>query len=144
MTTHEIKQLTRQAFDQVWNEGNLDILDDLMQDDDVFHVASWGEVRGPDGFRDFVSAFRSAFPDFRITIEDQIAEGDQVATRWTWRGTHRGEFRGVEPTNERVTVTGITMGRVSDEKRGESWIEADVFGLYRQLGAIPEHVGARA
>ena len=81
--------------------------------------------------------FRSAFPDFHVTIEDQIAEGDRVATRWTMRGTHEGEFRGISPTGKQITVTGIGIFRFSDGKVVESWDNFDQLGMMRQLGVIP-------
>jgi len=74
-----------------------------------------------------VETFTRAFPDIHVTIEDQIAENDHLATRWSWTGTHEGEFLGIPPTGKRVTVSGITMGRVADDRRGESWLIADMF-----------------
>jgi steroid delta-isomerase-like uncharacterized protein len=140
MAAKDTKELTRYAFDEVWNKGNFDVLDEIMSPDSEFHVPGWGDIRGPDDFREFASTTRAAFPDFRIEIEEQIAEGDRIATRWTWQGTHRGEFMGVAPTGQKVTVPGITMGRVSEDGRGDSWILADMLGLLHQLGAIPQEL----
>lgn len=134
----DIKEVTRTTFEEVWNKGNFDLLDEVMSRDSVFHVPGWGEVRGPDGFREFASTTRNAFPDMKVNIEEQIAEGDMVATRWSWRGTHKGEFLGVSPTGRRVLVNGITMGRVSEDGRGESWLMGDLAGLLQQIGALPE------
>jgi hypothetical protein len=82
--------------------------------------------------------YRSAFPDTVITVEDQIAEGDDVVTRWTGRGTHQGELFGVPPTDNRVEVTGITVDRFSGDKFAESWTNYDALGLMQQIGAVPE------
>jgi steroid delta-isomerase-like uncharacterized protein len=144
MTAQEMKQLTRYAFAEVWNKGNLEVLDEIMSPETVFHVAGWGEVRGPEGFREFASMTRSAFPDIQVTIEDQIVEGDRMATRWSWTGSHRGEFMGIPPTTKEVTVSGITMGRVAEDRRGESWLIADLFDLLQQLGALPEQLAAQS
>jgi steroid delta-isomerase-like uncharacterized protein len=94
--------------------------------------------RGPEDVKRFMSEFRQAFPDFHSTIEDQIAEGDKVVTRWTMRGTHQGEFRGIAPTGKQITVTGIGIFRFSDEgKVIESWDNFDQLGMMRQLGVVP-------
>jgi steroid delta-isomerase-like uncharacterized protein len=80
--------------------------------------------------------FRGAFPDFYSTIDDQIAEGDGVATRWTMHGTHEGEFRGIAPTGKQITVTAIGIFRFSDGKVVESWDNFDQLGMMRQLGVV--------
>ena len=93
--------------------------------------------RGPEDVKRFVGEFRSAFPDFHTTIEDQIAEDDKVATRWTMRGTHEGEFRGIAPTGRQISVTGIGIFRFSEGKVVESWDNFDQLGMMQQLGVIP-------
>ena len=80
----------------------------------------------------------SAFPDYHSTVEDQIAEGDEVVTRFSSQGTHQGEFLGIAPTGNRVRVTGIDIARVEEGKIVESWSEADMLGMMTQLGVIPE------
>ncbi len=82
--------------------------------------------------------YRSAFPDTQITIEDQLAEGDMVATRWTARGTHQGELMGVPPSGNRVEVAGITISRIEGGKIEEDWDNYDALGMMQQIGAIPE------
>lgn len=85
-----------------------------------------------------MGVFHSAFPDFRVTLEDQIAEGKKVVNRWTVRGTHRGEFQGVAPTGKEVEFTGIPISTINEEgKLQESWENYDALGLMQQLGAIP-------
>ena len=92
---------------------------------------------GREEFRQLGSAFYSAFPDFNHTIEDQIAEGDRVVTRQTLRGTHKGPFQGLTPTEKQFTITAIAIDRVSEGKIIERWIDFDVLGLMQQIGAIP-------
>ena len=84
----------------------------------------------------FAAEFRKAFPDFRDSIDIQIAEGDMVATRATSRGTHRGMFMGVEPTNKELSWTGITIDRIAEGKIVESWATWDMMGMMQQLGVV--------
>jgi predicted ester cyclase len=83
-----------------------------------------------------MSEFREAFPDFHTTVEDQIAEGDRVVTRWRMNGTHGGEFRGIAPTGAELEVTGIGIFRFSEGKVVESWDNFDQLGMMQQLGAL--------
>ena len=98
-----------------------------------------GLPAGPQGMKDYAWVpWFAAFPDCQITIEDQIAEGDKVASRATMRGTHRGAFMGIAPTAKHVTFTGITIARVEEGKFAEVWQDVDALGLMQQLGAIPQ------
>ncbi len=138
MSEEQNKATFRRYVEEVGNEGNLELADEIF--DSYLAHQSDGSVleRGPEDVRRFMGEFRQAFPDFHSTIEDQIAEGDKVVTRWTMRGTHQGEFRGIAPTGEQITVTGIGIFRFSDEgKVVESWDNFDQLGMMRQLGAIP-------
>ncbi len=90
-----------------------------------------------------MSLYHGAFPDTQITVEDQIAEGDLVVTRWTARGTHQGELMGVPPSSNRATVEGITINRIADGKIAESWANYDALGMMQQIGAIPSPEQAR-
>ena len=97
-----------------------------------------GEVRGAETTKGEIEYFRNAVPDLTYTIEDQIAEGDKVVTRYTVSGTHQGEFFGVAPTGERITMSGITIDRFDEDgKMVEEWPEYDLLGVMRQLGAVP-------
>ena len=82
-------------------------------------------------------AIRSAFPDLHVTIEDQIAEGDKVVTRVTFRGTHQGEFSGIAPTGKRVEYSGIAIDRIANGKVVEMWHISNMAGLLLQIGATP-------
>jgi steroid delta-isomerase-like uncharacterized protein len=116
----------------------LDAADDIYAPDVVAHDPnSPEEINGPEGVKHFASAFRSAFPDGQSTVEDQIAEGDKVVTRYTFSGTHQGEFMGIPPTGNRVQMTGVYVSRISGEKIVEEWNNYDLLGLMQQLGVIP-------
>lgn len=130
------KTIVRRALDEVYNRGNLDAVQELVTEDFVVHSASQ-DIHGPDGMRQFVASLREAFPDLRVMIDDQVAEGDRVVTRWTATGTHTGAFHGIPPTGRRGTMTGIDIDRLVDGKAVECWTNADYLGLLQQLGAIP-------
>jgi steroid delta-isomerase-like uncharacterized protein len=138
MSTEQNKATFQRYVEEVGNEGNLELADEIF--DRYLAHQSDGSVleRGPEDVKRFMGEFRQAFPDFHSTIEDQIAEGDKVVTRWTMRGTHQGEFRGIAPTGKQITVTGIGIFRFSDEgKVIESWDNFDQLGMMRQLGVVP-------
>ena len=99
---------------------------------------------GPQGTRDYAATLFAAFPDLQTTIDDQLAEGDKVMTRWTQRGTHRGEFMGIAPTGKHVTVTGITISRIEGGKMAETWTYVDTLSLFQQFGAFPQIAQAGA
>ena len=138
MSTEENKATFRRYVEAVGNAGNLDLADDVF-DRYLAHQPDGSVLeRGPEDVKRFMGEFRSAFPDFHSTIEDQIAEGDRVVTRWRMRGTHQGEFRGIAPTGKELDVTGIGIFRFSDGKVVESWDNFDQLGMMRQLGMVPE------
>jgi len=89
-----------------------------------------------DGFLQFLGALRSAFPDLSVTVEDLHADGDEVAVRWTWSGTHQAQFLGIPPTGEAVAGSGIGVFRIADHQIVEDYVQEDTFGLMQQLGAI--------
>jgi steroid delta-isomerase-like uncharacterized protein len=133
---HDPKQLVRRAVDEIWNRGNYALLSEFVTDDIVIH-ASGEDILGPDGIRQFYGALRQAFPNLHFTIEDQLAEGDHVATRWVATGTHEGEFQGIPPTGQSIRLTGIDIDRLVNGKVVECWPEANELGLLQQLGVVP-------
>lgn len=136
MSAEENKALARRGFEEVWSRGNLDLADELLAADFVGRPG--GEtIRGREAAKEYVARMRAAFPDITFTIEDQIAEGDMVATRWTATGTHEGDLMGVPPTGKQVTVTGITIQRFADGKVAEGWTSLDTLGMLQQVGAVP-------
>jgi len=132
---------SRRLLEETFNEGNLDLIDQLVAPDAVNHdpaePAQMRALRGPEVLKRTVQMYRTAFPDVRITVDDVIAAGDKVAVRWHSEGTHRGELEGLAPTGARGSVTGISIDQWQDGKVVESWTEWDNLGLARQLGAAP-------
>jgi steroid delta-isomerase-like uncharacterized protein len=142
MSSDQNKTIVRRALEEPWT-GNLNVIDELIARDYVGHDPANPEpLRGPAGVKEFVSTYRSAYPDARVTVEQQLAEGDMVATRWTGRGTHEGDLLGVAPTGKRVTITGITFSRLKDGKIVEEFQNWDTFGMMQQLGVV--HAAALA
>ena len=136
--SEENKALARRWAD-IFNQDNLDLVNEIYAPDVVGHDPAMPEdIRGVEGAREFYSMYRSAFPDTEITVEDQVAEGDKVVTRWTARGTHQGEVMGVQPSGNRVEVMGITISRIEGGKIAEEWDIYDALGMMQAIGAVPE------
>ncbi len=95
------------------------------------------DIRSHEDWKKFVTMFRNAFPDIHFTIEDQIAEGDMVATRWTFTGTLKGKLKGIPPTGQHVSVTGVNIYRIVANKIVEFWVNSDDLGMFQQIGVIP-------
>lgn len=127
------KALMRRFIEEVWNQGNLGVADELFHPQATSPSAPQLPV-GPAGVRAIATLFRSAFPDFHMTIEDLIAEADVVVGRFTQGGTHQGEFMGVAPTGRQVQFTEIGILRIAGGQVVESWYETDMLGLLQQLG----------
>lgn len=108
------KQLVRRVVDEVWNEGNYSMIDEVAARDLLIHASlPEGEIHGSEGAKQFYVMLRTGFPDIHFTVEDQIAEGDRVVTRWLARGTHTGEFQGLPPTGKQAVVMGIDIDRIA-------------------------------
>jgi steroid delta-isomerase-like uncharacterized protein len=137
MSVEENKTIGRRAFEEIWNQGNLSAIDELYDANQVSHGLGMEVPPGVAGLKQFVSIYRTAYPDTHFTVEDQIAEGDKVATRWTAIGTHRGELMGILPTGKRVTVTGMAINRIAGGKIVETWNNFDALGQLQQLGVLP-------
>jgi predicted ester cyclase len=132
-TAEENKAVYRRFIETLFNEGRLERLGELVDPDYVFHDAPPGTPQGPDAIREVVTMFRAAFPDLKITIEDQVAEGDKVCSRATTRGTHRGPIFGIAPTGRAIAMSGLTLVRIAGGRVAESWVKNDVAGLLTQL-----------
>lgn len=128
----ENKAVARRWFEEGWNKHNLDKVDEFFTANFVSHSLGFGFEE----WKQFVSTALIAFPDIHFTVEDQIAEGDKVTTRWTYRATHQGEFMGIPATGKQVTVTGMNISRHENGKYVEDWGNWDGLGLLQQLGAI--------
>lgn len=135
MSEHS-KAAARAVF-EVWSTGQLERLDELVAPDVVHHDPYDPHAdEGLEGMKRTIELNRSAFPDMRLTVEDQIAEGDRVATRWRGEMTHTGEMAGAPPTGKRVTITGITIDRFEEGKIVEAWRNMDTLGLLQGIGAL--------
>ena len=138
VSTQENKALARRVLEEMFNKGNLNLADEVFAPDYVDHDPAMPEdIRGPEGFKEYVSIFRTAFPDIHLEIEDQVAEGDKVVTRWTGTGTHEGELMGIAPTGNNVTLPGMEIVRISGGKLAEGWEGYDSMVLMEQLGVMP-------
>ncbi|MFQ5859457.1 MAG: ester cyclase [Anaerolineae bacterium] len=137
MTVEENKTLFRRYIGEVYNKGNVAVIDELLAPNFVHHNLPPGVRPDREGLKQFVTVLLAGFPDFRITVEDMVAEGDKVVVRATWRGTHKGEFIGIPPTGRQVTVTEIGIHRIEGGKVSESRVEVDQLGMMQQLGVVP-------
>jgi len=128
--------------EELWNTGDLTAADDIFAVDFVNHDPSSPDVRDLETYKDFITRIRTAFPDFHVTVEDLLSEGDKVAARWTATGTHKGELMGIPPTDKQATWSGMTIYRIAGGKIVEVWWAKDMYSLLMQLGVIPppEHV----
>jgi len=131
------KSLARRLIEEAVNKGNLSVVDEILSPDYVYREPTAGERRGKAGYREVVTMYRNAFPDIKVTIEEQIAEGDRVVTQFTGTGTHRGELFGTAPTGKRVSVPGVVVERFVNGKLVEATHLYDTFGMMQQLGAVP-------
>jgi steroid delta-isomerase-like uncharacterized protein len=111
------------------------LLDQLLAPGYLAHDASGTD--DAQTTKNALRAFRTAFPDFRFTIHEQLADGDKVVNRWTVRGTHRGDLFGIPPTGKAVEFSGISIFRIAGGQMQEAWVERDEIGMMRQLGLIP-------
>jgi steroid delta-isomerase-like uncharacterized protein len=136
VSTEENKARSRRIIEEIWNQGDLTAVDELIPADYVFHDFLGQEIKGPENLKQYVTMVRTAYPDFHITIADEIAEGDKVAFRFTWRGTHKGEGASFPPTGKQVTVTGISIGHFVGDKEVEVWESGDALGMLQQMGVV--------
>jgi predicted ester cyclase len=131
------KALVRRFVDEVQSGGNIDLIEEICSPEFVNHSAPLGLPADREGIKVVANMFRGAFPDSYFTVEDMIAEGDKVATHKKFHGTHRGEFMGISPTGQRVSIELIDIVRIAGEKVVEHWSMGDNLGMMQQLGVIP-------
>jgi len=140
MSVKEIKALERRWFEES-NKGKaaaMAVIDELHVADYVFHGGTGEEIRGLKDYKQYMSGYYRVFPDLHVTIDDMVAEGDKVATRWTLTGTHKGEIEGVPPTGKKMTIRGVSIERVVGGKFVETWERYDSLGFMQQLGLVPK------
>ncbi len=139
MSTGENKALIRRWYEECYNKGNVAVVNEVVGADYVNHSSPHGQMPGLEAEKQYIMAIRSAFADFHLTLEDQIAEGDKVVTRLTASGTYKGGLADIPATavaGRQVTVSEVMIHRISDGKVVEGWMEFDQLGLWRQLGVI--------
>lgn len=129
------KLIAQRFYDEIWNQKNLTHLGDLLTQDHVWHEPSTvTDLQGLQGTQKFLSEYFIAFPDYRVVIEDIIAEDDKVAVRWIAYGTHQGPLKGIPPTGKSIMIPGISILRIKHGKCSEYWTSLDNFLLLSELG----------
>ena len=137
MATQTIKTNVRRGFEEGINQRNLALFDELLAATYVNHSLP-APMPGPDGMKAVVGMFLSAFPDMQVTVQAVLAEGDKVATRGYFSGTHQGDFQGIPPTGKTFKAGYMDLWRAdADGKFVENWVQMDMMGLLQQLGVIP-------
>lgn len=131
----EEKRIARQFPEEVATEGDMDLVDDICTADVADH-SPLGEVSGREDLKAQIRGIRESFEDFSASVEDIVAEGDTVAMRVRLRGTHVGEFMGVDPTGETVEIENMVFTRFEDGLIAERWVQPDMLGLMQQVGAV--------
>jgi steroid delta-isomerase-like uncharacterized protein len=132
------KAVIQRLFDEVFNHGNLEVVDEIVAENVLGHDATSPEPKhGCESVKQVVTLFQTAFPDARYLLFDLIGEDDRVVARWGLRGMRRGTFMGVPPTEKPVSVNGIIIYRLQDQKIVEYWGNFDTLGLMQQLGIVP-------
>ena len=135
--SEQSKAAVRRWIERGFNQQNLDEFDRYFSPELVNHGLPPNLPPDLEGTKMLASMFLAAYPNIQVTIEDLVAEGDQVVTRWSARGTHQGDFMGIPPTGKDVLVTGIATDRFEGGKSVEHWEIVDQLGMMQQLGVIP-------
>ena len=136
MTPEENKAIVRRFFEDVWNNQKLEVVDHVFAPTVLLN----GQPVPREAIKQLVTTRRVAFPDIKVTVEDQVAEGDKVSTRRTWQATHHGPYRGVAATGKPVKWIQISIVRLVDGRIVEDWPVADELGILQQLGHLPGEV----
>jgi predicted ester cyclase len=139
MSTKDLKALERRFVNE-FNKGKaaaMAVIDELIATNNVSHTASGMDIHGLKGIKQIFNDWFDAFPDYHMTIDDIVAEGDKAVIRLTWTGTHKGAYMGIPPTNKKVTMWGIEIDRLVGGKCVEAWARMDTLGFMQQLGVIP-------
>jgi predicted ester cyclase len=136
------KEVVRRALEEPWRD--MSVIDELVDSSYVgYDPASPEPLRGPQGVKENLNQYLSAFEGANIIVKDQIAEGDLVASRWEGRGKHTGEIMGTAPTGREVVVSGLTLSRLENGRIVEEWTNWDTLGMLQQIGAVPTMAAAQ-
>ena len=139
MSAKDLKAFMRR-FVEEWNKGKaaaMKIIDEGCAANIVYNSSSGEDIHGLKEYKRFFSEFYDAFPDQHVTVEDIVAEGDKVVTRYSLTGTHKGKYMGIPATNKKVTMSVIEINRLAGGKVIEEWVRLDTLGFMQQLGVIP-------
>jgi predicted ester cyclase len=137
MSTEENKAVIRRIVEEAMNKGNLAVADEVIAPNYVYHGAGGQDFKGVEGFKQFMTIMRNAFPDLHSTVEDMVAEGDKVMHLGRIRGTFKGEMMGMAPTGKQIDITAATLSRFAGGKEVEAWQYIDTLAFYKQLGVSP-------
>jgi steroid delta-isomerase-like uncharacterized protein len=133
----EYKEIAQRWFAEVMNQGNEDVIEEICAPNFVDHDPLPGTGADREGLHDFVKQIRSAFPDLETSVDDMLVEGDEIAVRSTFRGTHEGDFMGIPATGKKVAVANYDFVRMENDQAVEHWGTIDSAALMEQLGAVP-------
>jgi steroid delta-isomerase-like uncharacterized protein len=128
--------IVRRVMEEVWNKGNFAVLDELLADNYVTHGPLIGDANGRSAAKNEATMYRTAYPDLILTIDEIVSAGDRVLVRWTGRGTHKGSFMGVAPTNRKGVVHGMTLSRLQGGKIVEEHTTFDTLALFQSMGLV--------
>jgi len=137
MTTSNIDVVLRLWYEELWDNWNTAVADDLLTDDYRLHAPGVPVALDGETTKQVVRMYGNSFPDLKHTVDEVIADGDNVAVRWTVRGTHRSEFQGIAATGNSITLSGLTVHHVTDRRLRETWLVYDNMELLQQIGAVP-------
>lgn len=138
MNAEENKKFMSYFIEEVINNKNLNAADDIVAEDFLEHIPFPGQGPGREGLKSVLGSMFTGFPDMHWTVHEQIAEGEKVVTRFTWTGTHKGDFMGIPATNKTVEVWGVVIDVVRNNLFVESRIITDNMSLLQQLGVMPQ------
>jgi predicted ester cyclase len=133
------KAIAHRPFDEVFNQGKLDVVDKIFAPNYVGHSSAslTGPIQGPQGIKQFVTMYCTAFPDIHFAFEEILVDGNKVIVRWITRGTHTGELQGIRPTGKQMTVTGIGIAHIVEGRIIRSFSKVSLLNMFQQLGAVP-------
>ena len=133
MSAEKNKAVIRRVAEEIFNKGNMSVVPEIIAPNYVYH-SPFGDFKGPEGFTQFVGMTRNAFPDFHMTIDDMIGEGEKLAVRLNFTGTFKGKFGDMEPTGKQFNMTAAYFYRFENGKEVEALPFSDMLNFYQQLG----------
>lgn len=136
ISVSDSEELATRLINDVWSQGDLEAIDELVAEDYVDYYEGESNVHGRDGLKEYVSGLRESFPDFGKEIKELVVDGDSVALRFMATGTHEGEYEGIEPTGDEISFAGSIFFHIENGEIAATYESADTWGLMEQLGAV--------